>query len=222
MTGSGAVEMLLPSWVPTHRNRRYTQAMDAFDATVDTLIEERRANPGQYDDLLTMMLEKEDDHEYSMSDEEIHDHLITFLIAGHETTAMALTFTWLLLATNPADRNRLETEVTTVLDGSPTADDLSDLSVTEHIAKEAMRLYPPAGMLFREATEDTELGGYHIPEGTKILLPQFTVHSDDRWFEYPTNSALSVLLRSEATSGRTLRTSHLAVVPTSVSACTLR
>jgi cytochrome P450 len=185
MSGFGAVEMLLPSWVPTHRNRRYTQAMDAFDATVDTLIEERRANPGQYDDLLTMMLEKEDDHEYSMSDEEIHDHLITFLIAGHETTAMALTFTWLLLATNPEDRTRLETEVTTVLDGPPTADDLSDLSVTEHIAKEAMRLYPPAGMLFREATEDTELGGYHIPEGTKILLSQFTVHTDNRWFDAP-------------------------------------
>lgn len=185
MSGAGAVEMLLPSWVPTHRGRRYTRAMDAFDATVDTLIEERRANPGQYDDLLTMMLETEDDHEYSMSDEEIHDHLITFLIAGHETTAMALTFTWLLLATNPDDRNRLETEVTTVLDGPPTADDLDDLSVTERVAKEAMRLYPPAGMLFREATEDTALGGYHIPEGTKILLPQFTVHSDDRWFDAP-------------------------------------
>lgn len=185
MSGAGAVKMLLPSWVPTHRNRRYKRAMDAFDATVDTLIEERRANPGQYDDLLTMMLEKEDDHEYSMSDEEIHDHLITFLIAGHETTAMALTFTWLLLATNPVERDRLETEVTTVLDGPPTADDLSDLSVTEQVAKEAMRLYPPAGMLFREATEDTALGGYHIPEGTKVLLPQFTVHGDDRWFDAP-------------------------------------
>ncbi len=185
MSGAGAVEMLLPSWVPTHRNRRYKRAMDAFDATVDTLIEERRANPDQYDDLLTMMLEKEDDHDYSMSDEEIHDHLITFLIAGHETTAMALTFTWLLLATNPAEQDRLETEVTTVLDGPPTADDLAALSVTERVAKEAMRLYPPAGMLFREATEDTALGGYRIPEGTKVLLPQFTVHTDDRWFDAP-------------------------------------
>jgi len=185
MSGLGAVEMLLPSWVPTHRNRRYTQAMDAFDATVDTLIEERRANPDQYDDLLTMMLEKEDDHDYTMADEEIHDHLITFLIAGHETTAMALTFTWLLLATNPDERSRLKTEVRTVLDGPPTADDLSELTVTEQVAKEAMRMYPPAGMLFREATTETQLGGYRIPDGTKILLPQFTVHTDDRWFEAP-------------------------------------
>jgi cytochrome P450 len=185
MSGIGAVEMLLPSWVPTQRNRRYTRAMDAFDTTVDTLVEQRRANPDQYDDLLTMMLKKEDDHEYAMSDEEIHDHLITFLIAGHETTAMALTFTWLLLTTNPDERSRLQTEVTTVLDGSPTAADLSELSVTEQVAKEAMRLYPPAAMLFREATEETNLGGYRIPEGTKILLPQFTVHTDDRWFDAP-------------------------------------
>ena len=120
-----------------------------------------------------------------MSDEEIHDHLITFLIAGHETTAMALTFTWLLLTTNPEERNRLEREVTTVLDGPPTATDLSKLSVTEQVAKESMRLYPPAAMLFREATEETRLGGYRIPEGTKLLLPQFTVHSDERWFEAP-------------------------------------
>ncbi|MFA1610812.1 cytochrome P450 [Halobellus rubicundus] len=185
MSGLSAVELLLPSWIPTHRNRRYSRAMDAFDATVETLIEERRANPERYDDFLTMMLEKEDDHEYSMSDEEIHDHLITFLIAGHETTAMALTFTWLLLARNPEARERVETEAKTVLDGPPTAAHLSELTVTERVAKEALRLYPPAGMLFREAVEETELGGYRIPEGTKILLPQFTVHTDDRWFDAP-------------------------------------
>ena len=131
------------------------------------------------------MLEREDDHEYSMSEAEIHDHLITFLIAGHETTAMALTFSWLLLATHPEERDRLRTEVTTVLDGPPTAEDLPTLSVTERVAKEAMRLYPPAAMLFREATEETQLGGYRIPEGTKVLLPQFTVHTDERWFDAP-------------------------------------
>lgn len=184
-SGLAAAELLLPSWVPTHRNRRYTRVMDAFDETVDALVERRRASPDRYDDLLTTMLEEEDDHEYAMSDEEIHDHLITFLIAGHETTAMALTFTWLLLATNEDERRRLETEVTTVLDGPPTADDLPELAVTERVAKEAMRMYPPAGMLFREATEETRLGGYRIPEGTKVLLPQFTVHADDRWFEAP-------------------------------------
>ncbi|MFB6251973.1 MAG: cytochrome P450 [Halobellus sp.] len=185
MSGLSAVEMLLPSWVPTQRNRQYSRAMDAFDATVDTLIEERRADPDQYDDVLTMMLENEGDHEYTMSDEEIHDHLITFLIAGHETTAMALTFTWLLLARNLDARKSVETEAKTELDGPPTPADLSDLMITERVVKEALRLYPPAGMLFREAVEETELGGYRIPAGTKILLPQFTVHTDDRWFDAP-------------------------------------
>ncbi|MBB6645401.1 cytochrome P450 [Halobellus ruber] len=185
MSGLSAVEMLLPSWVPTHGNRRYERAMDAFDETVDALIEARRATPGEYDDFLTMMLETEDDHEYTMTDAEVHDHLITFLIAGHETTAMALTFTWLLLATHPDQRDRVSREATAVLDGPPTANDLADLTVTEHVAKEAMRLYPPAGMLFREAVKETTLGGYRVPEGTKLLLPQFTVHTDDRWFDAP-------------------------------------
>lgn len=185
MEGLGAVDLLVPSWVPTPGRRRYDRAMEAFDETVAELIAERRANPGQYDDLLTMMLEKEDDHAYSMSDEEIHDHLITFLIAGHETTATALTFTWLLLATHPDERARLDAEVERVLDGPPTPADLDAMTVTEQVAKEAMRLYPPAYMLFREAVADTQLGGYDIPAGTKVLLPQFSIHRDDRWYEAP-------------------------------------
>lgn len=185
MEGLGAVDLLLPSWIPTPGQHRYEQAMEAFDETVDDLIAKRRANPGQYDDFLTMMLEKEDDHAYSMSDEEIHDHLITFLIAGHETTATALTFTWLLLTSHPEERARLDEEVGTVLDGPPTPADLDELTVTEQVAKESMRLYPPAFMLFREAVEDTSVGGYDIPAGTKVLLPQYSVHRDERWYDDP-------------------------------------
>jgi len=185
MKGTGALELLLPSWVPTPGKRRYERTMDAFDETVDELIAERRAAPDEYDDFLTMMLEKEDDHQYEMDDDEIHDHLITFLVAGHETTATVLTFTWLLLSTHPAERDRLDGEVRTVLDGPPTPSDLEDLVVTEQVAKEAMRLYPPAFMLFREAVTDTQLGGYDIPAGTKVLLPQYTVHRDERWYTDP-------------------------------------
>ena len=185
MEGLGAVDLLLPSWIRTPGQRRYAEAMDAFDETVDNLIAERRANPGAYDDFLTMMLEKEDDHEYAMSDEEIHDHLITFLIAGHETTATVLTFTWLLLSTHPDQRQRLDEELETTLSGVPEPSDLDSLTVTEQVAKEAMRLYPPAFMQFREAMEDTTLGGYAIPAGTKVLLPQYTVHRDERWYTAP-------------------------------------
>jgi len=185
MEGLNAVDMLLPSWVPTPGHRRYEDAMSAFDEAVDDMIAKRRASPGEYDDFLTMMLEKEDDHDYSMSDAEIHDQLLTFLFAGHETTATALTFTWLLLTTDADVRDRLDEEVETVVDRTPTPADLNELAVTERVTKEALRLYPPAAVLFREAMEDTHLGGYRIPEGTKIFLPQYTVHRDDRWFDDP-------------------------------------
>jgi len=182
--GTGAVDLLLPSWITTPGQRRYERAMDAFDETVRELVERRRRNPDRHDDLLTMMLEKEDDHEYAMSDAEVHDHLVTFLVAGHETTATVLTFTWLLLSTHPDERARLDEEVA-ALDGPPSTDDLDELTVTERVVKEAMRLYPPAFMQFREAVTDTTLGGYDIPEGTKVLLPQYTVHRDDRWWDAP-------------------------------------
>lgn len=185
MEGTAAIDLLLPSWVPTPGQRRYDRAMGAFDDTVDTLISERQADPGQYDDFLTMMLEREDDNEYSMSESEIHDHLITFLIAGHETTATALSFACLLLATHTEERQRVQKESERVVDGTPTPSDLDQLVATEQVAKESMRLYPPAALLFREAIENTRLGGYDVPAGTIVLLPQFTVHKDERWFENP-------------------------------------
>lgn len=185
MEGTAAIDLLLPSCVPTPGQRRYDRAMGAFDDTVDTLISERQADPGQYDDFLTMMLEREDDNEHSMSESEIHDHLITFLIAGHETTATALSFACSLLATHTEERQRVQKESERVVDGTPTPSNLDQLVATEQVAKESMRLYPPAALLFREAIENTRLGGYDVPAGTKVLLPQFTVHKDERWFENP-------------------------------------
>lgn len=182
--GRNAAELLLPSWIPTPRRARYREAMDAFEATIDELIAERRTNPEGYDDLLARILGTESD-EYSMSDSEIHDQLLTFLFAGHETTATALTFTWLLLATHPEQRERLEAEVEDVGDEPPLPGDLDALTHTEQVITEALRLYPPATTLFRETLAETEIGGYTIPENTTILLPQFVVHTDGRWYDDP-------------------------------------
>jgi cytochrome P450 len=177
-------ELWLPSWLPMLGGNRAQRALDAFDETVDELIAERRANPANYDDLLARILTGENDQGYTMTDSEIHDQMLTFLLAGHETTATAMTFAWMLLACHPEKRERLQAEVEDVLGNDPPSPEhLADLTYTEQVIKETLRLYPPAPMLFRETLEDVTIGGYAVPEGTVIVLPQFTVHTDERWYD---------------------------------------
>ncbi|WP_248903941.1 cytochrome P450 [Halocatena marina] len=184
--GRNAVEFLLPSWIPTPGHARYREAMDDFDTVVDELITERRANPVGYDDLLARMLATESDSDYTMSDAEIHDQMLAFLFAGHETTATTLTFTWLLLSTHPEKRKRLDAEIEDVLGGAPPSPERLDaLTYTEQVIKEALRLYPPAAMLFRKNLTETEIGGHTVPANSTILLPQFVVHTDERWYDDP-------------------------------------
>ena len=112
--------------------------------------------------------------------------MVTFLFAGHDTTSLALTYTFLLLATHPDVRERLDREHAEVLDGdTPSIADLPDLAYTERVIKESLRLYPPAYVLFRQAAEDVEIGGYRIPAGSKVTLPQFRLHVDGRFWGDP-------------------------------------
>jgi cytochrome P450 len=134
-----------------------------------------------------MLLGGTDEDGKTMSDKLVRDELMTFLFAGHETTATALTFTWFLLAQNPAVERRLVTELDAVLGGSqPTFSDLPKLEYTEQVLKEAMRLYPPVPQVPRESTEDVTLDGYHVPEGTTVAPSQWTIHRDDRFWDDPT------------------------------------
>lgn len=199
--GLSSAELLLPSWIPTPRRARYRELMNEFEAVIDELIAERRANPEGYDDLLARMLGAESSG-YTMSDSEIHDQMLTFLFAGHETTATALTFTWLLLTTHPEKRERVEAEAEDAGDESLSPGDLDALTYTEQVITEALRLYPPATMLFRETLVETEIGGYTIPEETTILLPQFVVHTDERWYDDPET------FRPERWSARTERSEY--------------
>ncbi|MFC6730802.1 cytochrome P450, partial [Natronoarchaeum mannanilyticum] len=176
----------LPDWVPTPANRRYRRSMEQFRETVDGLIERRRRAPGEYDDLLAILLDAEDESGRTMSDEEVRDQMITFLFAGHETTSLALTYAFLLLAQHDQVREKLDAEHERVLGGAaPTLADLDDLEYTETVIDEAMRLYPPAYVMFREALEDVEIGGYRVPEGTVVTLPQFRLHVDERFYDDP-------------------------------------
>lgn len=176
----------LPMWIPTPENRRYKRVLSEFRSFIDRLIDERRGQAEEYNDLLSLLLTAEDDEGNQMSETEIRDQMVTFLFAGHETTSLALTYTFLELTKNEQVRERLHAEFDTVLgDEIPGLQALGNLSYTERVIRESLRLYPPAFIMFRKTAEDVELGGYRIPEGTRVTLPQFHVHTDERWYDAP-------------------------------------
>jgi len=176
----------LPGWVPTPTNRRYQRYVAELRDGVDELIADRRGDTDDHEDLLSLFLGAEDEQGRSLSETEVRDQLITFLGAGTETTALALTYACLEIANHDDVRRKLNAEHERVLDGEPPGlSDLGDLTYTEQVIDETLRLYPPAYAMFRQTTEDVTIGDYHLPEGTTVTLPQFHLHTDDRWYENP-------------------------------------
>jgi cytochrome P450 len=183
---AGSLESQLPRWVPLPSRRRHRRAFEQFDDSMRALIDDRRAEGTDGEDLLSLLLDAEYPDGRSPDETEIRDQLMTFLFAGHETTATALTWAFALLTANPEKSRRLRDEVDDVLDGDrATLDNLGELSYTDKVAKEVLRLRPPSGALFRETTRDVTLGDYRIPEGTMVVLPQFAVQTDPRYFDDP-------------------------------------
>jgi len=175
----------LPDRLPTPTNRRYCRKLDELQTFVDELAQQRRQQPPESrgDDLLSILvnfLEASD-----LTQEELRDNMITFLFAGHETTALGLTYTLLCLAQHPEKQANLQEEIDTVCGEAMAAQDLTELEQTERVIDEALRLYPPVYLFFREATRDVELKGYHIPQGTTLVLPQWVVHRDPAWWQNP-------------------------------------
>jgi cytochrome P450 len=194
---AGGVSAYLPPWVPTPANVRFRRAMSDLTDTVDALIAERkgdtegasRASPARSDrgasrpacdDLISLLLSADD----GLDDEAIRANMVTFLIAGHETTSLALTYALSLLADHPEKRDRLHAELDDV-DGDPSAGDLPELDYLDDVVTEALRLYPPAYTMFREPTEPVEIGGYTVEPGENLSLPQYLVHRDERWYDDP-------------------------------------
>jgi cytochrome P450 len=167
-----------PGWVPTPRNRRFRRAMIALDRIVHRLITERRHSSTASSDLLSLLLRAcEEETSGQMTDEQLRNETLTLLLAGHETTANALTWTWYLLSKHPAVRRRLAAEVAQVLgDRVPTADDLSGLTWTRMVIQEAMRLYPPIWAMERRALEDDNIAGYRIPRGSTVVISPYVTH----------------------------------------------
>jgi cytochrome P450 len=178
--------MLTPSWLPIPRNIRAATATRRLDKIIFRFIAQRRANPVDKGDLLSMLLAAQDDDGTQMTDRQLRDEVITIFLAGHETTANALSWTWLLLSQNPVAEAKLHAELDSVLAGrSPSLDDLPNLRYTGNIVTESLRLYPPAWGMARLAIEDVEIGGYPIPKGCGVSLAQWIVHRDPRWFDAP-------------------------------------
>jgi len=148
----------------------------ALDKFVYNLIAQRRAEGRDTGDVLSMLLEAQDE-ENPMTDKQIHDQVLTFVAAGHETAQNTLSWTFYLLSQHPEVREKLLSELQTVLAGRvPTVDDLAHLPYLEWVINESWRMLPPAWTQGRRATEDIELDGYHIPAGTLFIVSQWVLH----------------------------------------------
>ena len=154
--------------------------------SVERIVRERRASLEDRGDLLSTLLVAQDAEGGGMSDELVRDEVMTFFLAGHETTANALTWTWYLLSQNPEPEAKLHAEIDTVLAGKlPSAGDIPKLPYTDMVFSEAMRLYPPAWVLRRQALSDFKVGGYVLPAGSYVVLSQYVLHRDSRFYPQP-------------------------------------
>ncbi|MEJ7615475.1 MAG: cytochrome P450 [Pyrinomonadaceae bacterium] len=179
----------LLSRLPFPAKRRFERARARLDAVIYRIIEERRQSAADRGDLLSMLLIAQDEEgdKAGMTDEQLRDEAMTIFLAGHETTANALTWTWYLLSQHPEAEAALHKEIdaATAPDALLTVEDLPRLRYTEMIVTEAMRLYPPAWTLGRRAINDYEAGGYRIPGGSLILLSPYVMHHDPRYYPEP-------------------------------------
>jgi cytochrome P450 len=174
----------LPAWVPTPHQRRYRDAMALLDDLIDDVVAEKRDSPG--DDVVSAMLAAAAEEERKLGDREIRDQVLTLLVAGHESTSMALTYAMHVLARQPAIADELRAEFGWVLgDAALTPADLRRLSYAERFVTEVLRLYPPAWGIIREAVDDDEILGIQIPAGASVTVNQWVVHRDPRWYVDP-------------------------------------
>ena len=176
----------VPDSAPIPAIRRYRQGIDRLHAFIkDLMATQRDISPGERgQDLLSIFVGLVEAD--VLSEIEARDNLVTFLFAGHETSAHGLTFTLCELARNQEEQDAIHEELATVLTGeAPTAVELGKLERVERAIDEGLRLYPPAYLTFREPIRDVELGGYTIPAGTTLSIPQWVVHRDSRWWDNP-------------------------------------
>ncbi len=185
---TGGILFKVPERIPTPANLRFRRAIRRLEEIIYGIIRERRRSPaGDAGDLLSMLLATRDEGSgEGMTDKQLRDEVLTIFLAGHETTALNLSWTWHLLAGHPAIAEKLHDELRETLGGrAPGMDDIPGLRYADAIVRESMRLYPPVWGFGREALEDCEIGGFHVPRGTQVVVSQWIMHRDERYFEEP-------------------------------------
>ncbi|MGI8977983.1 MAG: cytochrome P450 [Pirellulaceae bacterium] len=177
----------MPFWLPTPGNLRLRRHIRRLSGILQELIEQRRASSAAGGDFLSLLIRARDEGDGSgLSDKQLRDEVMTMFLAGHDTTANALAWTWWLLGQHPDVQQRLFAEVDGVLSGrDPTAADVPRLPLCENVLRESMRLYPPAYVVGRRAMEDCTIGEYFIRKGTNVLMSSWVVHRDGRWYDRP-------------------------------------
>lgn len=173
--------------LPTPNRVRFNRAVKKLDTIMYGVIERRRrSTAGETNDLLSMLLHAQDDDGTGMSDKQLRDECMTLFLAGHETTALNLSWTWLLLSKHPHVDGKLARELDEVLGDRPaTFADLPNLRYTSHVIAESLRMYPPAWSMGREAREDVVIAGYHVPRGGQVWFCPWSIQRDARWFDRP-------------------------------------
>jgi cytochrome P450 len=173
--------------LPFPSTLRFKKAKARLEKTIYRMIGERRAGGKDEGDLLSMLLLAQDEEgSGSMTDQQLRDEAMTIFLAGHETTANALTWSWMLLSQHPDVEAKMHAEIDQVLGGRvPEMGDLPTLSYTEKVLAESMRLYPPAWLLGYRAINDYQVGAYRLPAGSVILMSQYVMHHDPRYFPDP-------------------------------------
>ena len=183
-----ASSTLLPApyrW-QTPRNRRTHKAVQVLRTRIGRFIDERRNHPAERNDFLSILLRARDEDGHPMSDEQVMAECLTLFLAGHETTATALSWTWYLLCQHQESYRQVQQEVDRVLQGrTPTSADLARLPYCLQVFKEAMRLYPPAYAFARQALREVEIDGYRVPKGYVVLLAPYTLHRREDAFPEP-------------------------------------
>ncbi|HUS10086.1 MAG TPA: cytochrome P450 [Pyrinomonadaceae bacterium] len=184
--GQATLKWIMDNRLPTATRQRFNRDARDIDAIVYRIIDERRNSKRDEGDLLSMLLKATDEDGSRLSNQQLRDEVMTIFLAGHETTALTLSWTWYLLAQNPETEKKFHAELDDELSGRlPTMEDLPRLKYTEMIAKESMRLYPPAYALGREAINDCEIGGFRVPAGAQVFMFQWSTQRDARFFPEP-------------------------------------